>query len=75
MAGLRVDGDIKQPHEVIICERVSARGGSIVKSTGDGYFIAFADAEKAVLCARFIPARSIRKCNLATTLAALQRKG
>lgn len=42
---------IKDPHGAIVAERVKARGGFIVKSTGDGFLIAFADAEKAVLCA------------------------
>jgi class 3 adenylate cyclase/tetratricopeptide (TPR) repeat protein len=42
---------VKAPHETIIRERLAAHGGSVVKSTGDGLFIAFADAERAVLCA------------------------
>jgi adenylate cyclase len=42
---------IKDPHGDIVAERVKVRGGFIIKSTGDGFMIAFADAEKAVLCA------------------------
>jgi adenylate cyclase len=42
---------IKDPHGDIVAERVKARGGFIIKSTGYGFLIAFADAEKAVLCA------------------------
>jgi class 3 adenylate cyclase/tetratricopeptide (TPR) repeat protein len=42
--------DIKEPHERIIAERVEANKGVLVEGTGDGYFIAFADAERAVLC-------------------------
>src|SRR5437879_5593563 len=42
---------VKRPHDTIISERVAARNGFIIKSTGDGFFIAFTDAEKAVLCA------------------------
>jgi class 3 adenylate cyclase len=41
---------IKQPHDVIIAQGVAARGGFIVKSTGDGFLIAFSDPQKAVLC-------------------------
>jgi len=42
---------IKEPHDDIVAECVKTRGGFIIKSTGDGFLIAFADAEKAVLCA------------------------
>jgi class 3 adenylate cyclase len=42
---------IKQPQEAIVAERVKARSGFIVKSTGDGFLTVFSDAEKAVLCA------------------------
>jgi class 3 adenylate cyclase len=42
---------IKDPHDTIVAERVKARDGFIIKGTGDGFMIAFADAEKAVLCA------------------------
>src|SRR5205823_1566931 len=41
---------VKAPHDTIITDRVSARGGCVVKSIGDAFLIAFADAEKAVLC-------------------------
>lgn len=42
--------DIKGPHAHIIHECVRKRKGVIVEGTGDGYFIAFGDAERAVLC-------------------------
>lgn len=42
---------IKDPHDDIVAKRVKVRGGFIIKSTGDGFLIAFADAETAVLCA------------------------
>ncbi|MFA6544915.1 MAG: HEAT repeat domain-containing protein [Limisphaerales bacterium] len=41
---------IKEPHNRIIRSFVAARGGVIVEGTGDGYFIAFSDAQHAVLC-------------------------
>lgn len=41
---------IKEPHDLIVTKSVTARGGVIVKGTGDGFLIAFADSEKAVLC-------------------------
>jgi tetratricopeptide (TPR) repeat protein len=42
---------IKTPHDAIITESVRAHGGAVIKGTGDGFFIAFSDAEKAVLSA------------------------
>ncbi len=42
--------EIKEPHAAIIQERVAGRKGVIVEGTGDGFFIAFGDAELAVLC-------------------------
>jgi class 3 adenylate cyclase/tetratricopeptide (TPR) repeat protein len=42
---------VKNPHDAIIIERVTGQDGCIVKGTGDGFFIAFADVGKAVLCA------------------------
>jgi class 3 adenylate cyclase/tetratricopeptide (TPR) repeat protein len=41
---------VKTPHDSIIIERVHARNGHVVKEKGDGFIIAFADAQKAVLC-------------------------
>jgi|GEM_PF-513628 len=41
---------IKAPHERIVRECVDARAGHVVKGTGDGFLIAFSDAEQAVLC-------------------------
>jgi len=41
---------IKDPHGAIIAEHIKERGGFIIKNTGDGFLIAFADAEKSVLC-------------------------
>ncbi|HEV7745482.1 MAG TPA: tetratricopeptide repeat protein [Pyrinomonadaceae bacterium] len=43
--------NVKAPHDAIITGSVLAHGGCVVKSTGDGFFCAFNDAEKAVLCA------------------------
>ena len=42
---------VKAPHDAIVIDQVRKHGGSIVKGTGDGFFSAFVDAEKAVLCA------------------------
>jgi class 3 adenylate cyclase len=42
---------IKDPHDTIVKGLVAARGGILVEGTGDGFFIVFSDAEKAVLCA------------------------
>ncbi len=47
---------IKEPHAKIIAERLEIHGGIIVEGTGDGFFIVFADAEKAVLCGTEIQA-------------------
>jgi class 3 adenylate cyclase len=62
---------IKEPHDAIITERVSARGGRMIKSTGDGFFVAFADAEKAVLCAVEIQQR-INEASIFTPDGVLQ---
>jgi class 3 adenylate cyclase len=42
---------IKDPHDRIILGCVRQAGGYKINPTGDGYFISFQDAEKAVLCA------------------------
>lgn len=41
---------IKKPHDGIVKARLQKRGGELVKDTGDGFLVAFKDAEKAVLC-------------------------
>ena len=42
---------VKTPHDALVSKQVAAHKGKVVKSTGDGFFVAFADAERAVLCA------------------------
>jgi adenylate cyclase len=37
-------------HDKVIRKYVKDRGGHVIKSQGDGFMIAFADAEQAVLC-------------------------
>lgn len=48
---------VKAPHEAIIKELVGKHGGCVVEGTGDGFFIAFGDAEQAVLCGVVIQQR------------------
>jgi class 3 adenylate cyclase len=43
--------NVKEPHDHIILPCVEEAGGLKVKSTGDGYYFTFTDAEEAVLCA------------------------
>lgn len=62
---------IKAPHDRIVKDCVKARGGFIVKGTGDGFLLAFADAEKAVLCALEIQDR-LKAAAIRTPLGPLQ---
>ncbi len=48
---------IQEPHDALVCTCVRASGGHVVKATGDGFMLAFADAESAVDCALEIQQR------------------
>ncbi len=63
--------DIKDPHTAIISQCLAARNGIIVEGTGDGHFIAFADAEAAVLCGVEIQER-LKIAAIPTPLGPLQ---
>jgi class 3 adenylate cyclase len=62
---------IKTPHNQIITECVETNGGVIVKGTGDGFLIAFTDAEKAVLSTLEIQDK-LRAASIRTPLGMLQ---
>jgi class 3 adenylate cyclase/tetratricopeptide (TPR) repeat protein len=62
---------VKAPHDAIITESVRAHGGFVIKGTGDGYLIAFSDAEKALLSALEIQ-RQIESATIFTPSGALK---
>jgi class 3 adenylate cyclase len=62
---------IKDPHDKRLLAAVKHAGGRKVKSTGDGFLFAFADAEEAVLCALEIQ-HSLRTDPITTPLGPLQ---
>jgi len=43
--------DLLRTHDTLVRDAVTARGGTVVKSAGDGYMIVFPDAGEALSCA------------------------